>query len=194
LQVGARVTLTDFRLEQVADLNRRYGSPLRRPAEVEQFHRLLNGHPYLVSRGLWELASYGLGIDAFLAQADRDEGSFGDHLQRMLAILMEDRTLSDAVRQVLRGGRCPTEESFHRLCKAGILAGDSLSEARPRCPLYAAYFERHLLRAGPGCEPPIARQLPPAARCRSRRSRGSLPPRPWPAGWMPASPRLRDEG
>jgi DNA-binding SARP family transcriptional activator len=142
--VGTRLTLEDFRIEQVADLNGRYGSPLRDEAEVLRFYRLVNGQPYLVRRGLNEMVSHGLEIGALEAQADRDEGIFGDHLRRMLVLLARDPSLCEAVRCVLRGGPCPTAETFYRLRSAGVLAGDSTADARPRCQLYAAYLARHL--------------------------------------------------
>jgi DNA-binding SARP family transcriptional activator len=142
--VGTRLTLQDFALEQVADLNGRYGAPLRDDAEVARFYRLVNGQPYLVRRGLNEMVSHGLEIGGLEAQADQNEGIFGDHLRRMLVLLARDPDLCEAVRGVLRGGPCTTAESFYRLRSAGVLAGDSAADARPRCQLYAAYLARHL--------------------------------------------------
>jgi hypothetical protein len=45
---------------------------------------------------------------------------------------------------VIDGGACPTVESFYRLRSAGLIAGDSAQEARPRCRLYAAYLKERL--------------------------------------------------
>jgi DNA-binding SARP family transcriptional activator len=70
LQVGARLTLSEFTLEEGAELNRRYDSPLRSPAEVARLHSLSNGHPYRMSRALWELASRDVGSEVFMAPAD----------------------------------------------------------------------------------------------------------------------------
>ena len=53
--------------EQVADLNRRHGSPLRDKAEVARYFRLVSGHPYLVRRGLYEMAGHHLEIATFEA-------------------------------------------------------------------------------------------------------------------------------
>jgi DNA-binding SARP family transcriptional activator len=143
--VGTRVTLEDFTLDQVADLNRRHGAPLATDGAVERFHRLLNGQPYLVRRGLYEMAARGLDPGALEAQADRDDGVFGDHLRRILAVLAESPELQAVLREVLQGRPCPTQESFFRLRSAGILAGENAREVRPRCPLYGAYLARHLL-------------------------------------------------
>jgi len=143
--VGTRLTLEDFTFEQVAELNRRYGSPLRDQAEVARYFRLVGGHPYLVRRGLHELATHGSGLAAFEAQADRDEGPFGDHLRRILVLLAQDAALTEIVRGVLQGRPCPTAESFYRLRSAGVMSGNSARDVRPRCQLYATYLEKHLL-------------------------------------------------
>jgi DNA-binding winged helix-turn-helix (wHTH) protein len=142
--VGSRLTLEDFTCEQVADLNRRYGSPLRNPAEVERLFHLVGGQPFLVRRGLHELVTRHLTIAALEEQADREEGLFGDHLRRLLVLLAPEPALCDAVRAVLQGRPCPDYPQFYRLRSAGILAGESPREARPRCRLYATYLERHL--------------------------------------------------
>ena len=142
--VGTRLLLEDFTYAEVAELNRRFGSPLRGHEEVARYFRLVGGQPYLVHRGLFEMAFHGIDLASLEAQADHDEGLFGDHLQRLLLSLSRDAELCDAVRGVLRGQPCPTLESFYRLRSAGLVSGNSMSDARPRCQLYAAYLERHL--------------------------------------------------
>ncbi|HEX8199937.1 MAG TPA: AAA-like domain-containing protein, partial [Isosphaeraceae bacterium] len=142
--VGTLVPLEDFTPEQVADLNRRYGSPLRSDADRTFFHRLVGGHPYLVNRGLYELAGQAVDVSAFATQAERDEGLFGDHLRRILVLLARDPDLCDVVRGVLRGKTTPDPKSFYRLRAAGVLAGDSAGDARPRCLLYETYLKKHL--------------------------------------------------
>lgn len=143
--IGTRLRLEDFTPEQTAELNRRYGGPLRNADEEARFTDLVNGHPYLTRRGLDEMVARGLDIGGLEAQADRDEGLFGDHLRRLLASLSKDPDLREVMRGVLRGHPCPDVESFYRLWSAGALVGDSAANARPRCRLYATYLARHLL-------------------------------------------------
>src|SRR5207244_2221775 len=109
----------------VADLNGRHGSPLRDHEEIARFYRLVGGQPFLVRRGLLEMATHGLQIAALEAQADRDDGIFSDHLRRILVVLSRDAELCDVVRGVLRGQACPTSHSFYRLRTAGVMAGES---------------------------------------------------------------------
>jgi len=143
--VGTRLTLDDFNIEQITDLNQRYGSPLRSREEIQSFAQLLGGQPYLVRRGFNELASGQMTFADLAAQADRDEGMFGDHLRRILVLLAKDPELCEVVRGVLRGQSCPNASSFYRLRSAGVMAGDSPPQIRPRCKIYETYLRRHLL-------------------------------------------------
>ena len=142
--VGTRLTLEDFTQAQVADLNRRYGSPIKSDDELTRFCRLVGGHPYLVRRGLDELARGKMSFDTFEQQAARDEAFYGDHLRRILVLLVRDAELTKVMRGVLNGQPCPTPESFDRLRSAGLVTGHIPEEARPRCRVYTAFLRRHL--------------------------------------------------
>ena len=143
--VGTLLVLEDFMPEQVAELNRRYGSPLRTTGELEKFCQIIGGHPYLANRGLYEMVHHGLSCAAFQARADRDDGVFGDHLRRILILLAKDPELTEVVRGVLRGQPCASAKSFYRLRSAGVMTGDAARDARLRCQLYSRYLERQLL-------------------------------------------------
>jgi hypothetical protein len=142
--VGTRLFLQDFTIEQVTELNRRYGNPLTKPAELDSFYDLLAGHPYLTRRGLHEMASRKLSFEEFAAQAGRDEGPFGDHLRRLLVMLAQDSEICKVVREILAGRRSGTPEDFYRLRSSGIVLGDSAHDVRIRCRLYDAYLKLHL--------------------------------------------------
>jgi len=142
--VGTRLVLEDFTIEQIAELNRRYGSPLDEP-EVERYFNLVGGHPYLAQRGLYEMTEHKLDLAAIEAQSIRDEGLFGDHLRRLLLSLERDVGLCAAVRKILGEGGGPTTSDFYRLRSAGVLTGDSAQDARLRCQLYASFLRKRLL-------------------------------------------------
>ena len=142
--VGTRLALDDFDPSHVGDLNGRYGLPLAGAAEVARFHDLLGGQPYLTRRGLDEMSARGLDLATFEAEADRDEGLFGDHLRRILLGLSHDAELAETTHAVLAGRPIPSPDAFYRLRSAGVLSGGSASEARFRCRLYATYLARHL--------------------------------------------------
>ena len=145
--VGTRLELQDFSPDQVAEFNRCYmPPPLKSEAELETFHGLLNGHPYLVHRGLHEIAKNDeMNLERFISQAHKDEGVYGDHLRRLLVLLAQDSLLYDVVREVLQEKPCANPDSFYRLRSAGILAGDSWMDAKPRCELYKKFLSHHLL-------------------------------------------------
>jgi serine/threonine protein kinase/class 3 adenylate cyclase len=143
--VGTRLSLEDFSLEQVTELNERHNCPLKGPSEVEAFFKLLGGQPYLTRRGLNEMASRATDFRSFETQACRDEGPFGDHLRRILFSLAQDSNLCSTVRGVLAGRHSAPNEEFYRLRSAGIMSGESAREIRPRCALYERYLSRHLM-------------------------------------------------
>jgi hypothetical protein len=165
--VGTRLTLDDFTAEQVAHLNYLYGAPLKDAGELGRYGALVGGHPYLVRLGLHEMAARGMSLAALEARAASEDGIFGEHLRRIVVLLARDPELSDVVRGVLEGRPCPSRESFYRLRSAGVLRGESIGEARFRCPLYATYLQAHLplspeARAdGRSCESLMRLFLPP---------------------------------
>jgi hypothetical protein len=142
--VGTRLALRDFTLEQVQDLNRRYGNVLHDESEVEQLYQLVGGQPYLTRRALNEIKMQNLSFAELTEQAARDEGLFGDHLRRILVSLAQDETLCDMIRDIIRGQAKLDLNRFYRLRSAGILSGETAREARLRCQLYATYLEHHL--------------------------------------------------
>ncbi len=142
--VGTRLAVEDFTPLQAAEMNRRYGHPLKNDTEQNRFTHLIGGHPYLVRRGLHELTVNKVSLETFESLAPRDEGFFGDHLRRILVLLAKDQALADIMVGVLRGEPCPTPESFYRLRSAGVIVGNTPADARPRCRLYAMYLKRHL--------------------------------------------------
>ena len=145
--VGTRLSLEDFTPGEVVDLNQRLGARLKDTNSLNRFYALVGGHPYLVRRGLHELvlSEDNSDLDELERDADRDEGPFGDHLRRLVFVLRRDEDLCNAVRAILHGQPCPGLWAFYRLRSAGVIIGNDLAEARPRCGLYARYLERRLL-------------------------------------------------
>ncbi|MEM8503141.1 MAG: AAA-like domain-containing protein [Cyanobacteria bacterium P01_D01_bin.1] len=140
--VGEVLPLSDFSAAQVTDLNRRHGNVLT--AEEEQaLMSLLNGHPYLVRRSLYLVARRQLSVAALFAQADGDNGPFGDHLRYHLFRIYDNQELAQGLLQVIRAGRCPDERIVRLLSAAGLVRRAD-ERVVPRCRLYADYFGRHL--------------------------------------------------
>jgi serine/threonine protein kinase len=143
--VGTRLTLADFDLNHIRDLNDRYGSPIPDEEGLEQFFELLGGKPFLVRMGLHELVSKGLSVDALAESADADDGPFGEHFQRLLTLLQKDDVLCDVLRTILKGQVSQDMDSFFRLRSAGIVSGDTAADMQFRSLVYQRYLARHLL-------------------------------------------------
>jgi len=143
--VGTRLVLTDFTLDEVRELNRRYGFPLSNEGELERFYRLLGGQPFLTQRGLHQMTERGLPFLEFAAGAARDEGPYGDHLRRIFVSLNQDAALCEVVRGVIHGKHPSSTESFYRLRSSGIVAGECARDMTLRCQLYEQYLSRHLI-------------------------------------------------
>lgn len=140
--VGQVLDLTDFTEAQVAQLNRLHDGPFR-PSEERRLMDLLNGHPYLVRRSLYLVASDRLSVDELFETASGDRGPFGDHLRYHLFRMYDQAPLVEGMLRVIRERVCPDERVFFRLRGAGLVRRQGRSVV-PRCELYAAYFEEHL--------------------------------------------------
>ncbi len=143
--VGTRLLLEDFTIAQVAEFNGRCGPPPLADAELPAYFKLVGGIPDLVHCGFYEISVRKLGLKEMKAQADQEGGPFGSHLRRMWTSIKDEAGLCAAVRHVLQGEPGLTLSDFHRLRSAGILAGDSVSQARARCEVYASYLAKRLL-------------------------------------------------
>ena len=139
--VGTRLTLSDFTLEDTAELNRRFGSPLVSSEELLALREWVGGQPYLNHLAFHALSD-GLPLTELLAQALNPEGLFGGHLRRLSASLQRSPGQNAAIQSLLEGKQTLSQEPFYRLRAAGLLAGDSSSEARFRCRLYRDWLLR----------------------------------------------------
>lgn len=140
--VGQTVELGDFTPAQVTELNQRHGSPLGAKQEQELF-ALLGGHPYLIRKALYLVASGRLTVADLLAQAAEDRGPFGDHLRHLLFRLGSQPQLKAGLREVLQRNACPDENVFIRLRGAGLVRQEGAT-VLPRCELYRRYFRERL--------------------------------------------------
>lgn len=142
--VGTRLRLGDFTLEEVGELNARYGGPLASSGEVRALQELFGGQPFLVRAALRELSERRCGIQALSASALDDEGPFAEHLHRMLVALSREPALMVVMRRILEGGACPDEDSYYRLRSAGLVVGEGPDRVRVRCTLYQRFLARAL--------------------------------------------------
>lgn len=141
--VGLRLLMEDFETEQVAELNRRYETPLE-AGEVTDLMDLVGGHPFLVRLALYILVTEGLSIQRLEEVAMLDGGPFSPYLRQYLSLLLQDSELSATLRQVLDGRGCDNESHFQQLWKLGVIRGETREQGEIRCRLYYNYFRSRL--------------------------------------------------
>ncbi len=134
--------MQDFTAEEVAELNRRYGSPLT-SAEKERLLQLLCGHPYLTRKGLYMVAAKRITAADMFSRACEDHGPFGDHLRNHLFRLHNKEALIKGLKRVLKTNTCPDQEVYFRLRGAGLVKEQD-GKIVPRNGLYAEYLRKHL--------------------------------------------------
>jgi hypothetical protein len=147
--VGTRLALEDFTLEDITELNLRHCEPLSN-VELEQLHRMVGGQPYLVRKAFQLIVDKQMTFAEFLAKAAMDEGPFGDHLKRVLVSISSNPQLKEAATSVVMSIGPLESEAFFRLRAAGVISGDSPKSARMRCELYQDYLHEHLAKAEVG--------------------------------------------
>ena len=140
--VGEVITLADFTPEQVAGLNRQHGSPFTSSQE-RQLMDWLSGHPYLVRKALYLVASGQFTVAELFARAIDDRGPFGDHLRYHLFRINDRQDLLAGLRQVIGQQTCGDQRVLRLLSAAGLVYRDSQT-VLPRCRLYAEYFRERL--------------------------------------------------
>lgn len=142
--VGTKLVLGDLNAAQVAELNRRYRSPVNDP-DLPALINLLGGHPYLTSKALYTMVTDAVSWEVFAHVASLSGGPFGDHLRSYLALLQRYPELRVALVQVATSGICRDEQVFYRLVQSGLVQGINSQQCAIRCDLYHRYLKEVLL-------------------------------------------------
>jgi len=142
--VGLPIELPELTQPQVMELvdRHRLGWSI---AEVTQLMAVVDGHPYLLRKALYEIAKQNLSLEKFVRVAPTEEGLFGDHLRRHLLNLETDTELTTAMRQVVTSSQPirlePTQAFKLRSMGLVTLRGN---DVEPLCNLYRTYFRDRL--------------------------------------------------
>lgn len=141
--VGLPVELGEFPADQVRHLLGLHGLSLSE-AEQAQLLELVGGHPYLVRKALYALAT-GLPFATYLRDAPTEAGVYSDHLRGLLKAVQDHDDLTSAMREVVTSSapvKLKSEQAF-KLESLGLLVPEGNLE-RPRCRLYAQYMADRL--------------------------------------------------
>ncbi|MBD2124598.1 AAA-like domain-containing protein [Trichocoleus sp. FACHB-262] len=142
--VGLPIELPELNQTQVSDLVQRHGLGWS-SSEIDQLRSVVDGHPYLVRRALYEIAKGNLTLEKFLAIAPTEEGLYSDHLRRHLENLRNDPQLEAAMKQVVMAeGPVRIESSLgFKLHSMGLVERRG-NDVLPLCNLYQIYFRDRL--------------------------------------------------
>jgi hypothetical protein len=140
--VGEEIVLGDFTQDHLSVLNEAYTRPAD-PDALTQMENLLSGHPYLTQLVFRRLAALRAEnpMAAIVKCACTEEGPFGRHLS-VLRKHVFDEALDSDLRRVLTEALCG-EIAFYKLQRHGLVRREHKA-VKPRCRLYAEYFERVL--------------------------------------------------
>lgn len=142
--VGVPIDLPPLNRDQTVDLIQRHRLQLP-DADIEQLVMLLGGHPYLLRLALYHLAWGNRSLASLLAIAPTEEWAYGEHLRRHLLNLQEDKTLLNALKQVVATPepvQIETAAAF-KLSSMGLVRFQG-NAVRPLCDLYRRYFQDRL--------------------------------------------------
>jgi hypothetical protein len=141
--VGTTIELENFTLAQLGELNQRYQSPLRDPADLKRLFDLIAGHPFLSQQALFSLASESSKASDLFALAASENGPFKEHLQFHLGRIKAHPELEKGLQEILVSGTCQDEHVASRLRDAGLVMRRD-NRWVTHCPLYADFFKARL--------------------------------------------------
>ncbi|MEG4087224.1 AAA-like domain-containing protein [Microcoleus sp. POL10_C6] len=142
--VGLPIELPEFNHQQINELVQKHQVNCSE-SEIEQLIGMVDGHPYLLRKALYEIARGSLNLKQFLQMAPTEEGIYGDHLRRHLFNVTDDPNLAAAMKQVIASSppvRLEANLAF-KLRSLGLvkLRGNDVI---PLCNLYRLYFKDRL--------------------------------------------------
>jgi len=142
--VGLPIDLPELNQNQVTELVKRHGLNWS-DNEIKQLMGIVDGHPYLVRKALYNFARGQLTLESFIESAPTEAGIYGDHLRRHLSNISADAKLEAAMKQVISASvpvRLEQMETF-KLRSMGLveLRGNDVV---PLCNLYRLYFKDRL--------------------------------------------------
>jgi len=142
--VGLPIELPEFNHQQINELVQRHQLNWSK-SEIDQLIGMVDGHPYLLRKALYEIACGLLNLEQFLQIAPTEEGIYGDHLRHHLFNLTADPNLEAAMKQVIASSH-PVQLEANLAFKLRSLGLVELrgNDVIPLCNLYRLYFKDRL--------------------------------------------------
>ena len=103
--VGEEARLYALTIPQVTQLTQSHGLDLG-DKQIQQLQSYLGGHPYLIRRALFSIATQEYSFDNLIDQAASDQGPFSDHLRHHLFNIKQFEDLSKALKVIIQTQKC----------------------------------------------------------------------------------------
>ncbi len=138
--VGLPIDLPELTFEQISELVKRHGLNWS-VREVNSLMGMVDGHPYLVRKALYEMTRHQLSFAEFIETAPTQSGIYNDHLRRHLLNLQDNEKLAEAMKKVVfKNEPVRLEESqAFQLRSMGLIKRVG-NDVVPLCNLYRLYF------------------------------------------------------
>lgn len=142
--VGLPIEIGEFNLAQIKELVQQYGLHWS-DSEIDKLRAMINGHPYLLTTALDEIAKGNLTLEEFLNTAATEQGLYKDFLRYYLLELEKDKFLKTAFLEVIKSSvpiKIDSTQAF-KLHSLGLVEFKG-NEVECLCNLYCLYFQERL--------------------------------------------------
>lgn len=118
--VGVRVSLHDFSLQEVRHLNSLFGGVLTE-SECDNLWSLTRGQPWLTRHALEQISAGKSTVPSLCEDSSKPDGPFGDHLARLLRSATQNEKYVDEIEKGLKGKWTPNARICEKLVAGGVL-------------------------------------------------------------------------
>jgi hypothetical protein len=137
--VGIDYELQEFTFDEVKLLTEKHGLELT-DLQINEMMEQIGGHPFLIRKALYELASGNYTFWDLTEKASKDDGPFGDHLRRHYLNLSHDKIYLEVMRNIIFKNYSKNDLVCNKLRAAGLIKGSTPS-FRPGFRIYYDYFK-----------------------------------------------------
>ncbi|MDM3845006.1 MAG: AAA-like domain-containing protein [Aphanizomenon gracile PMC649.10] len=142
--VGLSVEIGEFNTTQIKELVEKYGLNFS-DSEITQVRDMIDGHPYLLTTALGEIAKGNFTLSNFLEIAPTNESPYGKFLNFYVSELAEDKLLKAAMQQVINSDIPIKIDSTQalKLRSLGLIKFKG-NDVQCLCNLYRFYFQERI--------------------------------------------------
>lgn len=141
--IGLRVELQAFSLSEIETFAGRHGLSLDK-GTLQEVMEFVGGRPYLVHLIFYHMVRNPNARANLFDTTVTSRKIFRDHLHSYLVQFQRQKSLADAMREIIKGNGCEDAKICHRLEAAGLVRLDDSMKPVPACRLYVEFFGAEL--------------------------------------------------